>query len=415
MSKFYILLVYRCMCTQSSYHVDTQNPVAKITATTKQNTITINASGSSDSESGIKNYQYSRDNKTWYTSTANTYTFTGLADGSYTIYVEVTDNAGRTAMTSTTVTVAYTTVYVSATGNNSTANGSYNNPFSSLQTAYENVQNNGYIVLLSNLTMNYTADFYIQNKSVVLKSADNAIYSLIRDANSPNRTLLKIENQSTASLTNIILDGKNISSSESLLTIATNATVYLNEKATIQNALGTNDLGGIVINQATLNINGALIKNNTAQYSGSAIRSYRATVNLNSGSIEYNKTTNSTRGGDGAIYMWGGTFTMSDGSISNNSSAYSGGAFFISCDTYEQSITINGGSIINNYAYQSNGGAGGGLYVDCYTSGQASLKITSGTITGNSRYGVVYHGSKVTYSKTGGNVASNTPDNILRW
>ncbi len=79
----------------SAYKVDTTNPTAKISATVSNNTIKVSASGSSDSHSGIANYQYSKDNKTWYTSTSNSYTFTGLADGTYTVYVKVTDKSGR--------------------------------------------------------------------------------------------------------------------------------------------------------------------------------------------------------------------------------------------------------------------------------------------------------------------------------
>ncbi len=79
----------------SAYKVDTTNPTAKISLSTSENTITVSANGSSDSHSGIASYKYSKDNKTWYSSSKNTYTFSGLADGTYTIYVKVVDNAGR--------------------------------------------------------------------------------------------------------------------------------------------------------------------------------------------------------------------------------------------------------------------------------------------------------------------------------
>ena len=110
--------------------IDLTNPTAKITATSNQGNITISASGSSDTGSGIKNYQYSRDNKTWYTSTSNSYTFTGLADGTYTVYVKVTDNSGRSSVASTNVTVKnyvylydYGTTNTSLVGNWRTVSG----------------------------------------------------------------------------------------------------------------------------------------------------------------------------------------------------------------------------------------------------------------------------------------------------
>ena len=51
----------------------------------------------------------------------------------------------------------------------------------------------------------------------------------------------------------------------------------------------------------------------------------------------------------------------------------------------------------------------------CYTANQTFLNIRSGEITGNSRYGVVYHSSTVNYSQTGGNIINNTPDNLFPW
>ncbi len=105
----------------SAYKVDTTNPTAKISATVSNNTIKVSASGSSDSHSGIANYQYSKDNKTWYTSTSNSYTFTGLADGTYTVYVKVTDKSGRvSSVVNTKVTVKnYVYLYDYGTTNTS--------------------------------------------------------------------------------------------------------------------------------------------------------------------------------------------------------------------------------------------------------------------------------------------------------
>ncbi len=80
-----------------TYKVDTANPTAKISATVKQNNITVSASGSSDSGSGIKNYQYRLDNGQWYSSTSTSYTFSNVSVGSHTVYVQVVDNAGRTS------------------------------------------------------------------------------------------------------------------------------------------------------------------------------------------------------------------------------------------------------------------------------------------------------------------------------
>ena len=77
--------------------IDKTNPIAKISATVKQNNITVSANGSSDSGSGIKNYQYRLDNGQWYNSTSTSYTFSNVSVGSHTVYVQVVDNAGRTS------------------------------------------------------------------------------------------------------------------------------------------------------------------------------------------------------------------------------------------------------------------------------------------------------------------------------
>ena len=80
----------------SSYSVDTTNPTAKISASVSGSSIKVSASGSSDSGSGIATYYYSKDGgKTFTTSTSNSYTFTGLADGTYSLVVKVADKSGR--------------------------------------------------------------------------------------------------------------------------------------------------------------------------------------------------------------------------------------------------------------------------------------------------------------------------------
>ena len=80
----------------SSYSVDTTKPTAKISASVSGSSIKVSASGSSDSGSGIATYYYSKDGgKTFTTSTSNSYTFTGLADGTYSLVVKVADKSGR--------------------------------------------------------------------------------------------------------------------------------------------------------------------------------------------------------------------------------------------------------------------------------------------------------------------------------
>ena len=115
--------------------IDKTNPTAKISATVKQNNITVSASGSSDSRSGIKTYKYRLDNGQWYSSTSTSYTFSNVSVGSHTVYVQVVDNAGRSSTTvSTNKTIASDNIIY----NTGTTNYSYKklNPMGGIISLY---------------------------------------------------------------------------------------------------------------------------------------------------------------------------------------------------------------------------------------------------------------------------------------
>ena len=86
-------------------YIDTTVPTASMTLTKTSNSITVNASASKDSQSGIAKYEYSKDGTTYYSSPNSTYTFTGLSVGTYTIYLRVTDNVGNVENTTAQVTI----------------------------------------------------------------------------------------------------------------------------------------------------------------------------------------------------------------------------------------------------------------------------------------------------------------------
>ncbi len=72
--------------------VDKTKPTAAINTWCNGSSITVSANGSSDNLSGINTYYYSLDNKNWYSSTKNSYSFNTT---SATLYVRVKDNAGN--------------------------------------------------------------------------------------------------------------------------------------------------------------------------------------------------------------------------------------------------------------------------------------------------------------------------------
>ncbi len=89
--------------------IDKTKPTAKLSASISGNNVTINASSSSDTGSGISTYYYSKDGgSTFVSSTSSSYTFTGLSDGTYTMALKVSDKVG---LVSTTVTSSQTLKY----------------------------------------------------------------------------------------------------------------------------------------------------------------------------------------------------------------------------------------------------------------------------------------------------------------
>ena len=110
----------------AAYSVDTANPTAEISVSSSLGTIKISASGSSDSGSGIATYHYSKDGgKTFTSGTANSYTFTGLSDGTYTLALKVTDKAGRVSGTVTATATVKNYVYLYNNGTTHSLVGSW--------------------------------------------------------------------------------------------------------------------------------------------------------------------------------------------------------------------------------------------------------------------------------------------------
>ena len=367
----------------STYKVDTTNPTAKISASVSGNTITVSASGSSDSHSKIANYQYSRDNKTWYTSTATTYNFTGLADGTYTLYVKATDNSGRTHTVSTSAVVAYTNVYVSSSGNDSTGNGSSSKPYATLAKAYSKVKSGGNIILLSNITQSTAANFNTSSKTVTLKSNGSSKYQITRSSSLTSSPLINLSNKNTITITNVTLNGNNVSSTTALIRASGTCTVNLNSGTTVQNGNNTSKYagGGVQVSgSSTLNINGATIKSNKTNNQGGGIYLNSSTLNLNSGTITGNSLINSTLSdaGGGGINAWNSTVNIKGGTISNNS-GYNGGGVCVDGDS-QSTFTMTAGTITGNKVVAD----GGGIWVKTEnTSVRPKVTISGGTVSSN--------------------------------
>ncbi|MBD9074478.1 hypothetical protein EGP91_00540 [bacterium] len=84
----------------SAYKVDKNAPTLTISSSVFQNNITVSLA-TSDAGSGVGTYYYSRDGgKNFTSSTSNSYTFTGLSSGTYSLVSKVLDKAGNMSSTS---------------------------------------------------------------------------------------------------------------------------------------------------------------------------------------------------------------------------------------------------------------------------------------------------------------------------
>ena len=163
----------------------------------------------------------------------------------------------------------------------------------------------------------------------------------------------------------------------------------------------------------TLNLSGGEIRGNTAVKTGGGV-TVGGTLNMTGGSIDGNTVTDRTNGvggGGGGVRLYSGSsMTASGGSISNNTAWYGGGVE--TNGAYQTSptstFTLSGATVSGNKAGSDN--VGGGFWND------GKLTILSGNVTGNSARdgGGVFNTKVSVYSKTGGSVSGNTPNDVLQ-
>ncbi|WP_425146577.1 beta strand repeat-containing protein [Deinococcus sp.] len=183
---------------------------------------------------------------------------------------------------------------------------------------------------------------------------------------------------------------------------------------------GTTDGGGglRLFGGTTVNLSGGEIRGNTAVKTGGGV-TVGGTLNMSGGSITGNTVTNRTNspsgqdfgGGGGGVRMYSGSsMTASGGSIGGNTAWFGGGVQ--TSDAYQTSptsiFTLSGATVSGNKATDNN--VGGGFWND------GKLTIQSGSVTGNSARdgGGVWNTRVSSYSKTGGDVSGNTPNDVAQ-
>ena len=166
--------------TQSNNcEVDAEDISLSISTTSTTNSITVVANATADS--GIAKYEYSKDGgKTWETGTNNTYTFTGLKNGtSYNIAVRVTSNIGKTL-------TKQTVEYVNITDNIVTSgDGLYEDEYEEGRYVYRGSNPDNYIWFNDELWR------------IVAKEADGT-YKIIRNDILAQRSFDEKNHRSTA-------------------------------------------------------------------------------------------------------------------------------------------------------------------------------------------------------------------------
>jgi len=364
-------------------------PEVNIVAQEKEDGIKVDISTVENPKNETLTYFYQLNEEEEIESLENTYTFQGLSDGKYKVSVRAeTQDEIILEEKELEVTIAYENVYVSSSGSDDTGNGSLENPFATLQPAYNKVKSGGSILLLSDIIATSTTNMNIENKSVTLRSNGTNNYSIIKSS-TLTQPLADIWNSNTVTTSNITWDGNNVQNTLPLLRVV-NSVLNLSSNSIIQNStvINNNNGGGLLISSSTLNIDGGIIRNNRIESSswangGGIVARYQSTINMYSGSITNNTAYSSVsyQGEGGAIYLIESTFNFYDGDISENHAQVGGGVILVAGNTHKALMNMYGGQITNNTASSS----GGGVVVTkvSASASQSLLTIKGGLISNN--------------------------------
>lgn len=357
-------------------------------------------------------------------------------------------------------------IYVSSSGNDTSGFGTITKPYKTLTKAYAQAATTANIYIMSNLTLTATTTMS-SAKTITLSSCTasgstcsySSNYSLIRGSSFTEGYLIN-QSAGTLNLTNITVNGNNVSATSGLisgkkLVVKTGTTITKGKRTsgsgggivvassgtltvsggTISNNSAASNGGGIYgSSSATITLSGGTISNNSAKKGGGVYAAVSSTTTISGATITGNSGTDTASSGGGVCAL--GTLKMTSGNITSNTAAGSGGgilvtstfnfgggsinnntsggigagvnATFSATNNTTCKMTMSGGEIKNN---ESTGSSGGGIYLngdDGYTS---SLTITGGTISGNT-VATVGGGIRVsefgTATITGGTISSNT-------
>lgn len=183
--------------------------------------------------------------------------------------------------------------------------------------------------------------------------------------------------------------------------------------ASIKGNTASDSAGGIYLGSgAVLNLLSGSIADNTAVVQGGGI-AVDGTFQMTGGSVTGNSVTGTAdgQGGGGGVRVYAGAQVIaSGGTINDNSSTFGAGVFTGSAYQTRPAgrFTLAGATVSGNKALKS---VGGGFFND------GELAIQSGNVTGNTAInngGGVFNTKVSTFTKTGGSVTGNAPDDVFQ-
>lgn len=282
-----------------------------------------------------------------------------------------------------------TDYYVSNTGSDTEGDGSLENPYLTIQKAYDKANNVANIYIISNLLQSNTINMN-SNKKITLTSyttSNEEEHSIIRDETLKGNIIKQTAGNLT--IKNVKIDGNNVNGNTHM--IESSSTINIKENAVITNAYNEIQSGGgiRITESGKLFMSDGEISNNKAAY-GPGI-SCNGFCEMTGGIIKNNTCTGSDCAGSGIAVNQNATFHMIFGEIKSNN----GIGLYVNSSGH---AIIDGGVISNNTA--------AGVFI--YRNG--IFTINGGIIRNNLYYGIL-KAPEATFIYNSGIVCENSPSN----
>jgi hypothetical protein len=238
---------------------------------------------------------------------------------------------------------AASTVYVNTTGNDTTGNGSAENPFLTIQKGVDNVTN-GDTIIIAHGQYNGTGNTNLTiNKNMIIigeRQADTVING------TDTSWIFLIQNGFNVTIQNLTLTNGNSSGIGGAINNQGNCVITnCNFKNNYADAFG-----GAIVNGGVLNLENSIFSDNNARTDGGALENYG---NITAKNCIFHNNTVSRFGG--AIDNWHGYFTAENCDFTANN-ASSGGAIYnlqmklnVSYCNFIGNNATYGGAISNDY------------------------------------------------------------------